>query len=278
MATIQRNVKTYGTRSFVGEVAAAPSNIAPVLSNEVDADLDTVYAAWNGGVDSVNIKSGAIGPTQLATDAVTRPAISNWAVGTDEIEDRAVTRPKIAQAAISSFELGVNAVSRPAIDSWAVGTDEIEDRVITEAKIALGAVGTAEIAPGAVVPDMRGGNVLAGGLVTTTATSVLTFPGITTRGGSVLGLAVLGGGIIGRPALAGNVQVQWVRDGAVSVFIYLINVSAAVTVPIPMSAFVDVPPAGNHVYELRMWTNASDLGVQINVAPNQGSGFLMVFA
>src|SRR4029450_12735628 len=69
MATIQRNVKTFGTRSFVGEVAAAPSNYAPILSNEVDADLDTVYAAWNGGTDSVNLKDGSVTFAKLAPDA-----------------------------------------------------------------------------------------------------------------------------------------------------------------------------------------------------------------
>jgi hypothetical protein len=69
MATIQRNVKTYGTRSFVGEVSAAPSNYAPILSNEVDADLDTVYAAWNGGADSVNVKDGSITYAKFAPDA-----------------------------------------------------------------------------------------------------------------------------------------------------------------------------------------------------------------
>jgi hypothetical protein len=69
MATVQRNVKTYGNRSFVGEVASAPSNYAPVLSNEVDADLDTIYSAWNGGADSVNIKDGSVSFAKLAPDA-----------------------------------------------------------------------------------------------------------------------------------------------------------------------------------------------------------------
>jgi hypothetical protein len=69
MATIQRPVKTYGTRSYVAEVAAAPGNLDPVLSNEVDADLDTIYAAWNGGVDTVNVKDGSITFAKLAADA-----------------------------------------------------------------------------------------------------------------------------------------------------------------------------------------------------------------
>ncbi|HKE87309.1 MAG TPA: tail fiber domain-containing protein [Vicinamibacterales bacterium] len=71
MATIQRPVKTYGTRSYVAEVAAAPGNQDPIMANEVDADLDTVYSAWNGGVDAVNIKDGAVSRAKLsATDVL----------------------------------------------------------------------------------------------------------------------------------------------------------------------------------------------------------------
>lgn len=51
MATVVRPLKTYGTRSYATEVAAAPSNYDPILANEVDADLDTIYAAVNAGAD-----------------------------------------------------------------------------------------------------------------------------------------------------------------------------------------------------------------------------------
>jgi hypothetical protein len=69
MATIQRPIKTYGNRNYVAEVNAAPANYDPVLANEVDADLDTMYSAWNGGADTVNIKDGAVTYAKLATDA-----------------------------------------------------------------------------------------------------------------------------------------------------------------------------------------------------------------
>jgi hypothetical protein len=69
MASIQRPVKTYGTRSYVAEVAAAPGNLDPILSSEVDADLDTIYAAWNGGTDTVNLKDGSVTFAKLAPDA-----------------------------------------------------------------------------------------------------------------------------------------------------------------------------------------------------------------
>src|SRR5215475_1824264 len=69
MATIQRPLKTYGNRTYVAEVAAAPSNQDPILANEVDGDIDTMYSAWNGGADTVNIKDGAVTYAKLAPDA-----------------------------------------------------------------------------------------------------------------------------------------------------------------------------------------------------------------
>jgi len=82
MATIQRPVKTYGTRSYVSEVAAAPGNQDPILSNEVDADLDTMYAAWNGGVDTVNIKDGSVSRAKLSTTDVL-PSLPPVPIATD---------------------------------------------------------------------------------------------------------------------------------------------------------------------------------------------------
>lgn len=46
---ITRPVKTFGTRAYASEVGAAPNNEAPILSNEVDADLDLLYAQVNTG-------------------------------------------------------------------------------------------------------------------------------------------------------------------------------------------------------------------------------------
>src|SRR5215475_6056891 len=82
MATIQRPVKTYGNRTYVAEVAAAPSNQDPILANEVDGDIDTIYAAWNGGADAVNIKDGAISRAKLsATDVL--PSLPPIPIATD---------------------------------------------------------------------------------------------------------------------------------------------------------------------------------------------------
>src|SRR5215813_6426314 len=82
MATIQRPIKTYGTRTYVAEVAAAPSNQDPILANEVDGDIDTIYSAWNGGADTVNIKDGAISRAKLSTTDVT-PSLPPVPIATD---------------------------------------------------------------------------------------------------------------------------------------------------------------------------------------------------
>jgi hypothetical protein len=145
MATIQRNVKTFGTRSFVGEVAAAPSNYAPILSNEVDADLDTVYSAWNGGMDSVNLKDGSVTYAKLAPDAqlwadtgtaltqgtsfTTRPVSipTNLTAGVTTIESTGTVRSKDPGGAIrthvgisspGTLLLGVNDWRAPEVAAW----------------------------------------------------------------------------------------------------------------------------------------------------------------
>src|SRR5262245_62801542 len=82
MATIQRPLKTYGNRTYVAEVAAAPSNQDPILANEVDGDIDTMYSAWNGGADTVNIKDGAISRVKLSTTDVL-PSLPPVPVATD---------------------------------------------------------------------------------------------------------------------------------------------------------------------------------------------------
>jgi hypothetical protein len=67
MATIQRPLKLFSTRKYVDEVAADPDHLAPILASEVDADIDTVFEAWNGGVDPVNIKPGSVQDSHIDT-------------------------------------------------------------------------------------------------------------------------------------------------------------------------------------------------------------------
>jgi hypothetical protein len=122
MAVIERPLKTYGTRKYASEVAAAPANEAPILADEVDLDFDTIYNAWNSGVDSSNIAAGAVGANALATNAVTNAKIAPNAVTTDKIADgtivagdlanNAVTATKIADGAVTSQKFATGATVR----------------------------------------------------------------------------------------------------------------------------------------------------------------------
>src|SRR5262245_1275776 len=114
MATIQRPVKTYGTRRYVDEVAAAPSNEDPILANEVDGDLDTVYAAWNGGADTVNSKDGAVTKAKLAADA------NLWTDTGSALTPVTSTRPLVLPAASSQITAGSGTI-KAALDENSTG-------------------------------------------------------------------------------------------------------------------------------------------------------------
>jgi hypothetical protein len=66
MATIQRPVKEGSVRTYQEKVGLG---FVDILASEMDADLDTIYAAWNGGADTINIKDGSITYAKLAPDA-----------------------------------------------------------------------------------------------------------------------------------------------------------------------------------------------------------------
>ena len=61
---IQRPLKEGSVRTYQQKVAL---NYLDILASEMDADLDTIYAAWNGGVGTGDIQNG----TGAASTAVT---------------------------------------------------------------------------------------------------------------------------------------------------------------------------------------------------------------
>src|SRR5262245_44854369 len=84
MAAIQRPVKEGSVRTYQEKVGLG---FLDILASEMDGDLDTVYAAWNGGVDSVTLKDGA----------VTTPKLVDLNVTTAKLADLAITPAKIAK-------------------------------------------------------------------------------------------------------------------------------------------------------------------------------------
>jgi hypothetical protein len=83
MAIIQRPTKQGGATTFQGKIAQGYTKI---LASEADADIDTIFAAWNGGADTVNLRD----------NAVTSAKIAPGAVGTRELADGGVTSSKLA--------------------------------------------------------------------------------------------------------------------------------------------------------------------------------------
>jgi hypothetical protein len=68
MTTQQRPLKEGSVRTYQEKVGLG---FVDILANEMDADLDTIYAAWNGGVDSVTLKDLAVTTPKIVDGAVT---------------------------------------------------------------------------------------------------------------------------------------------------------------------------------------------------------------
>jgi Chaperone of endosialidase len=66
MATIQRPLKEGSVRTYQGKVGLG---FVDILASEMDADLDTIYAAWNGGISTVDLGNGSVTYAKLAPDA-----------------------------------------------------------------------------------------------------------------------------------------------------------------------------------------------------------------
>jgi hypothetical protein len=116
MATIQRPTKEGSVRTYQEKVGLGYIDI---LASEMDADLDTIYAAWNGGVDSVTLKDGAVTTPKLVDAAVTLPklvpgvavsAVPAQVVSTD-IQMTSGTPATILTISLSSYRGGTVLVS-----------------------------------------------------------------------------------------------------------------------------------------------------------------------
>jgi len=93
MAVIQRPAKQGGATTYQGKVAAG---FTKILASEVDADFDSIFSAWNTGVDTVNIADGSITGVKLAPGAVGTRELADLGVQTGDIGDGQVTNAKIA--------------------------------------------------------------------------------------------------------------------------------------------------------------------------------------
>jgi hypothetical protein len=85
-----------------------------ILASEMDADLDTIYAAWNGGVGTSNLIDssvtsaklavGAVGTRELA-DLLPGSILADGQIGTRELADLGVTTAKLVDASVTTAKL-----------------------------------------------------------------------------------------------------------------------------------------------------------------------------
>jgi len=98
------NVRTYQEKVGLGYL--------DILAAEMDADLDTIYAAWNGRVGTGDLQDGAVTTPKLADGAVTAPKLADGAVTTPKLGSLAVTGSTIANATIDRTKLVLGATVR----------------------------------------------------------------------------------------------------------------------------------------------------------------------
>jgi hypothetical protein len=217
MAQVPRPPKQGNVTTYVAKVAAG---YARILAGEVDADLDTIYGAWNGGADTVNLRDGCVTSAKLAADAVGPREIADGGIFTVALADGAVTTPKLADGAVTSGKLATGAVTSAQIADGTIVTGDIApngiwgetvlmnqsiwaanklgigsittaligDGQITSAKIADGTITSADIAPGAISVDkLPDGSVTGSKIAADTLTGAHIADGTLTTGDLVDG-------------------------------------------------------------------------------------------
>jgi hypothetical protein len=84
---LTRPLKEGSVTTYQQKVAAG---FPDILASEADADLDTIYAAWNGGIGTANLVDGSVTSAKLAPGA----ALANLSTGS-------ITTAKLAPGAAS---------------------------------------------------------------------------------------------------------------------------------------------------------------------------------
>jgi hypothetical protein len=238
MAVIQRPAKEGAATTYQGKVA---QGFTKILAAEVDADLDTIYAAWNGGADSVNIGSGSITSDKLAPGAVGTRELADGGVKTIDLGDLQVTTIKLADLCVTTEKLGPGAVTSGQIADGTIGPQDLSGGCVTKDKLA----------PGAAVRGSTGATIPSGVVVgPQSGTAIAITPTMTTSGGLVILTSMIGWWLeLG----IGNCDFRYIlqRDGAnLASARFNLGVNAAIQSALPSPMLIDAAPPGTHSWSI----------------------------
>lgn len=181
MATIVRPPKEGSATTYQAKVGLG---FVDILASEMDADLDTIYAAWNGGADSVNIKDGSVTAAKLATDA--KP----WTLGTTIFPADAskvvalgtsTNNPLqwggsagkghlLGPSAATSIQIAANATYNAGATAFVQDSTALASWILTLNPATSGVFGVSRIAPGGttatdlLIVDSTGSMTITGNL------------------------------------------------------------------------------------------------------------------
>jgi hypothetical protein len=124
---VTRPLKEGSVTTYQQKVAAG---FPDILASEMDADLDTIYAAWNGGVATANLIDGSVTTPKLATapNGAGTANLNDLAVTTAKLADGAVTWPKLTLQSYARVHRNA-ALSIPNNAQTAITFDTIETNV-----------------------------------------------------------------------------------------------------------------------------------------------------
>jgi hypothetical protein len=196
MPDVLRNIKSFGTRTFVGERAAAPGNKAPILSSEVDADFNTIYDAWN------NL---AIDPAQLPPNLAYKP------IQAGDIANDAIRTNHILNGTIKGEDLDPNLVlpTSVVIPPNSIGPAQLVDTAFVTV--------IDNITVGATVKDQKqvGSDVDEGTLIPPNVETIIAETTWTTRGGFWIAWGFVNGAVlVSNPADDVTAQLRFGATGA----------------------------------------------------------------
>lgn len=194
---------TDGTAVMVGEGTQATTQWVLTTSAPITvggaSGTGLVFSQFGGGAtysadevtltvgsNEFSVKTGGVGTTQLAADAVTNAKLADNAVQTENILADAVTTAKILDANVTNAKLGPDSVTNAKIADNAVqienmadnsvGTAEIVDANVTAAKLASDSVTTIKILDANVTTAKLAASAVTGSKISFLAQTVAEAP------------------------------------------------------------------------------------------------------